>query len=232
MRWLGWVLVGVAVLAGSVHAEEANGERGRAAALFEATSERSFADVEHWTKIFDDPERDQWQRPAEVVKALGLARGMTVADLGAGTGYFLPHLSAAVGEEGCVFAVETEPNLVVHLRERAEKSGAANVVPVLASKDHARLPPASVDLVLIVDTFHHLDERLTYLRRLRQALKSGGRIAVIDWFKRPLPKGPPPEHKLERAQVVEEMQAAGYRLTGEPKILEFQYFLIFAPAGG
>jgi ubiquinone/menaquinone biosynthesis C-methylase UbiE len=152
---------------------------------------------------------------------------MCVADLGAGTGYFLPYLSKAVGKGGCVLALEPEPNLVVHIRERAEKGELENVTPVLVSFDDPRLPDASVDLVLIVDTFHHLDDRLRYLRRLRRALKPGGRVAIVDWFKRPLPEGPPPEHKLARDQVVQEMGAAGYVLNEEPKILPYQYFLIF-----
>jgi ubiquinone/menaquinone biosynthesis C-methylase UbiE len=198
---------------------------------FAATSDQTFGDVAHWQKVFDAPARDGWQRPAEVVQALRLKEGMAVADLGAGTGYFMPYLAAAVGEPGTVFAVEPEPKLVVHLRERAEKSGAANVVPILGSFDNPRLPFRGIDLVLIVDTFHHIDERLDYMRRLRHVLRDGGRIAIIDWFKRPLPEGPPPDHKIDRGQVVAEMEAAGYRLVEEPEILEYQYFLIFAAAG-
>jgi ubiquinone/menaquinone biosynthesis C-methylase UbiE len=194
---------------------------------FQATSHHSFADVGSWEAVFDDPAREKWQKPAEVVEALRLHSGMCVADLGSGTGYFLPYLSKAVGEEGAVLALDTEPNLVVHIRERAEKEKLDNVTPILVSFDNPRLPNAAVDLVLIVDTFHHLDDRLSYFRRLRRALEPDGRVAIVDWFKRPLPEGPPPQHKLTRAQVVEEMTAAGYTLAEEPKILPYQYFLIF-----
>jgi ubiquinone/menaquinone biosynthesis C-methylase UbiE len=152
---------------------------------------------------------------------------MTVADLGAGTGYFSRYLSTAVGESGTVFAVETEPNLVTRLRERAEHERTANVTPVLASFDDSRLPAATVDLVLIVDTFHHLDERLGYLTRLRRALKPRGRVAIVDWQAKPLPIGPPMEHKIAREQVIDEMQAAAYRLIAEPAILPYQYVLVF-----
>lgn len=197
-----------------------------------ATSHRRFDDVEHWKKIFDDPRRDEWQKPEELVAALGLKPGMTVADLGAGTGYFLRYLSVAVGEQGSVFAVEVEAKLLERIRERADNDADRNIVPVLASSDDPRLPHGAVDLVLIVDTYHHFDDRLTYLRRLARVLKPGGRMAIVDWFKRELPEGPPPSHKLSREHVLGEMRAAGYELVAEPTFLPYQYFLIFARDGG
>ncbi len=197
--------------------------------LFSATSRHPFDDVAHWRRVFDDPERDRWQRPAEVVAALGLAAGMAVADVGAGTGYFNRYLSGAVGEKGRVFALETEPNLVAFMLERAEAERTANVVPTLTSFDRARLPRAGLDLVLLVNTYHHLDRRREYLDRLRPALKEGGRIAIIEWQKRPLPVGPKLDHKLARSQVLEEMEIAGFQLAGAPELLPYQYFLVFRP---
>lgn len=193
-----------------------------------ATSQQSFGDVPHWVSVFDDPARDRWQKPREVVRALAIRPGMRVADLGAGTGYFSRHLSAAVGPAGTVFAVDTEPNLVAHVRERAEKEKTPNVVPILASLDNPRLPVESADLILIVDTFHHLDDRLVYARNLRRFLRPGGRVAIIEWQTRELPVGPPADHKLPRAEVMEEMTAAGYELVAEPDVLPYQYFVIFA----
>ena len=151
-------------------------------ALFEATpgSRHDFADVEHWRRVFDDPARDAWQKPRELVAALGLRPGMWVADLGAGTGYFSRYLDAVVGPTGVVFAVDTEPNLVAHLRARAEQERTASIIPILASLDDPRFPPHALDLVLIVDTYHHLDHRLAYLRRLGGTLKAGGRVAIVD----------------------------------------------------
>jgi ubiquinone/menaquinone biosynthesis C-methylase UbiE len=193
----------------------------------DATSHRSFADVESWTKVFDDPARDEWQKPAALVSALGLAPGATVADLGAGTGYLSRYLAASVGPGGTVLAVDTEPNLVRHLRDRAEKERTPNVVPVLASADNPRLPAGGVDVVLILDSYHHLDDRLTYARGLRRFLRPDGRIAIIDWQKRPLPVGPEMDHKLAREHVLDEMNQAGYELAAEPDVLPYQYFLIF-----
>lgn len=197
--------------------------------LFAATpgSDHDFADVDHWRRVFDDPARDVWQKPRELVAALAITPGMWVADLGAGTGYFSRWLDAAVGPAGVVFAVDTEPNLVAHLRTRAEREQTTRVIPVLASRDDPRLPPRALDLVLIVDTYHHLDHRLAYLRRLGGALKTQGRVAIVDWQQHDLPVGPPPEHKLARTQVIAEMQAAGYVLTAEPALLPHQYVLIF-----
>jgi ubiquinone/menaquinone biosynthesis C-methylase UbiE len=194
----------------------------------DATTHHAFDDVEQWTKVFDDAGRDAWQRPDEIVRALALRAGAAVADLGAGTGYFSKRLAAAVGSDGVVFAVDVEPNLVVHLRERAEREKTANVVPILASPSNPRLPPGSCDVVLVVDTYHHIDDRLTYFRNLRRVLRANGRVAIVDWQKRPLPVGPEMEHKLDRAVVVDEMKRSGFRLVAEPDVLPYQYFVIFA----
>lgn len=194
-----------------------------------ATATHRFDDVAYWTSVFDDPERDAWQKPAALVAALAIPAGATVADLGAGTGYFEPHLSRAVGPGGAVLAVEVEPNLVAHLRQRAEREQLANVSPLLASLDNPRLPPASADLILIADTYHHLDRRREYLPQLARALRPGGRVAVVDWKPGRLPEGPEPAHKLPPDQVVAEMEAAGFTLGARPDLLPYHYVLIFHP---
>lgn len=207
-----------------------NGVHAHAPGAHDATARHSFEDVEHWKRVFDDPARDAWQKPAELVAALGLAPGATVADLGAGTGYLARYLSSAVGTSGTVLAADTEPALVEHLRRRAEAEGLANLVPILASADNPRLPAAASDVVLVVDTWHHIDDRVAYARRLASALKPGGRVAIVDFHKRELPVGPPLDHKLAREQVIDEMTQAGYRLATEPDVLPYQYFLVFTPS--
>ncbi len=206
-----------------------------------ATSHRRFDNVSQWTRVFDDPARDEWQKPDALVAALGLTPGMTVADLGAGTGYFSRRLSEAVGPEGSVLAVDVEPRLIAHLRQRAEREQTANVVPILASLDNPRLPRAGIDLLLIVDTYHHLDHRRRYLPLLARALRAGGRVAVVDWQPGELPVGPEPDHKLPPEQVIAEMRDAGFALVAQPDLLPYQYVLLFAapsrsrdgePAGG
>lgn len=193
-----------------------------------ATSDRVFDDVPYWERVFDDPKRDAWQKPAELVAALDVRPGMAVADLGAGTGYFERFLSRAVGPRGTVYALEVEPKLVAHLRARAEREGTANVVPVLTSKTSARLPAGGVDLLLVVDTYHHLDGRVAYMERAADVLRPDGRVVVVDWHKRPLPEGPEMDHKLAEEQVVAEMERAGYRLLARPDVLPYQYVLVFA----
>jgi ubiquinone/menaquinone biosynthesis C-methylase UbiE len=202
----------------------------------DATMHHAFTDAEGWSKVFDAADRDDWQKPADVVAGLAIRPGMIVADLGAGTGYFESRLSSAVGPAGLVLAIDPEPDMVKHLGGRARKDGLGNVLPVLGLPDEPFLPRGRVDRVLIVDTYHHIDDRLAYFGRMRDALAPGGRIAVVDFHKRPLPVGPPPEHKLEREFVVNEMTQAGWRLADEKTSLPYQYFLIFEPvakpAGG
>jgi ubiquinone/menaquinone biosynthesis C-methylase UbiE len=193
--------------------------------------DHSFAEVDRWEKVFDDPARDDWQRPGEVIAALGLRPGAVVADLGAGTGYFAIPLARAVAPGGRVLAIDTEPNMVEHLGKRAAADGVAGVEPILAAPDDPRIPAGAADAVLIVDTYHHIHDRIGYLRRLRASLAPAGEVVVIDFHKRPLPVGPPPEHKMAREHVIDEFLEAGYELAREETFLPYQYFLRFRPAG-
>jgi len=195
----------------------------------DATARHPFDDVERWVRVFDDPGRDAWQRPSLVVEALRLRPGMVVADLGAGTGYFLPYLAKALRPGGIILAIDPQPEMVRHLAERTHEAKIAGVVPVLALPDDPFLPEGRVDRVLIVDTYHHIDDRTGYFRRMRRALAPGGRVVVVDFHKKPLPVGPPPEHKLERDFVVKEMTLSGYDLADEKDFLPYQYLLVFAP---
>ncbi len=223
-------LIGALLLAGACTLANGEPEPSHSAdahAPGRATSHRSFADVERWSKVFDDPKRAEWQKPDEVIAALNIKQGQEVADLGAGTGYFLAPLARAVGSDGTLYAVEVEASLVDHLRQRAEAGELDQVIPLLASKDNPRLPRGRLDLVVIIDTFHHLDRRAAYLPRLAEALTPTGRVAIIDWRKEELPEGPPLDHKLARDEVIAEMKASGFTLLESPEILPYQYFLVF-----
>jgi ubiquinone/menaquinone biosynthesis C-methylase UbiE len=183
-----------------------------------------FENAEEWAKRFEAPERDTWQKPDEVVKALALPPDAKVADIGSGTGYFAVRLARAV-PQGRVYGVDIEPDMARYLGERAKREGLGNLEAVLGEPADPKLPEP-VDVVLIVDTYHHIGGRVAYMRRLGEVLKPGGRVVVID-FREQSPKGPPREHKLLPEQVLGEMESAGYRLAQMHDFLPDQYFLVF-----
>ena len=197
-----------------------------AAAQTPHTHHHSFGDAEKWSKIFDDPERDAWQKPHEVIQALALKPDAIVADIGAGTGYFTMRL-AHMTPKGRVYGMDTEPAMVKHLANRAKQAGLANVTAALAKPGDPSLPEKA-DLILFVDVYHHVEDRERYFRRLQEALRPGGRLAVLD-FRLDSPVGPPKKARIAPERVKEEMKRAGYALMQEHGFLPNQYFLIFRP---
>lgn len=193
------------------------------------TIDHSFEDVERWVEVFESADRAAWQKPSEIPAALGLKEGMTVADIGAGTGYFERHFAQAVGPAGRVYAADIEPKMVEYMKARAVREKTPQVIPVLAAADDPRLPDAALDRIFICNTWHHIGDRVEYLERLRRALRGGGRLAIVDFHKRDLPVGPPTEHKLSREEIVAELAEAGWSLAGESDLLPYQYLLIFTP---
>lgn len=187
------------------------------------------ADLSSYIAHLADPQRDAWQKPDEVVRALGLVPGQTACDIGAGPGYFSLRLAAAVGARGRVYAVDVEPQILAALQERLAQSGARNVTPVLALADDPLLPEAACDLVLVVDTYHHFPEPPAYLKRLARLLRPGGRLVNIDYHKRPTPVGPPLQHRIAREDFLKDAAGAGLRLVAEPTFLEHQYYLVLQP---
>ncbi|MCG6924737.1 MAG: class I SAM-dependent methyltransferase [Acidobacteria bacterium] len=175
----------------------------------------------------DDPARDEYQKPDEVVRTLALREGETVADIGSGTGYFTLRLARAVGESGRVYAVDVSPDMVRHLNRRLRDEGVRNVVTVLCEPDDPLLPDASVDRFVIVDVWHHIEGHPAYLEKLKRMLRPGGQVVHIDFQKRDTPVGPPTSEKIARSDLVEEMEAAGFRLSAEHDFLPYQYFLVF-----
>lgn len=185
-----------------------------------------FDDPEKWARVFDDPDRDQWQKPRDVVAALNLPHDAKVADLGAGTGYFTMRLAYAV-PNGIVYGIDTEPTMVKYLEDRAARMQLANVKGVVCPLDDAAIPEP-VDLVLIVDTYHHLSDREAYFRKLKDSLAPNGRIAIID-FTKEASMGPPVRERLTPGEVNSELTVAGYKLTQTFEFLPQQYFLVFQP---
>ncbi len=189
---------------------------------------RLHQDSRAYIAALEDPARDAYQKPHEVVMALGLKEGERVADIGSGPGYFALRFARHVGASGLVMAVDISPEMIVDLNRRIRDAGLANVRTILAAPDDPLLLPASVDLVFICDTWHHIGGQAEYLANLRKALKPGGRVVIIDFKKEETPVGPPMEMRVARDQVVHELEQGGFRLASEPTFLPYQYFLVFA----
>lgn len=184
-----------------------------------------FNNPEAWAARWETPERDAWQKPDEVVAALNLPIGAKVADVGAGTGYFATRLARAV-PDGKVFASDLEPEMVEYLQARAVREGLRHMTAVQADEDDANLPE-QVDLVLMVNTHHHISERPAYFRKLAEDVAPRGRIAIID-YRPDAPMGPPPEHRLPADAVERDLSEAGFRVVERHAFLPHQYFLVFS----
>ncbi len=175
----------------------------------------------------DRAEREIEERPRLAVKLLKLEPGQTVADIGAGTGYYTELLSKAVGSKGRVYATEIQPEMVRLLDERVRRKRLANVETVLATETDPRLPPESLDLALMVDVYHELASPQQVLRRLREALKPGGRLVLIE-FRKEDPRVPiREEHKMSVAEARAEVEPEGFRFEGVLNDLPWQHILIF-----
>ncbi|MFB3923954.1 MAG: class I SAM-dependent methyltransferase [Terriglobia bacterium] len=183
--------------------------------------------AEDYIKVLEDPGRDEWQRPDEVVDSLGLRLGDEVADLGAGSGYFTIRLAHAVGQSGKVYAVDVDPKLLEYIERRAQEEKLENIQTILADPNDPKLGSNSVDLIFICDVLHHLNDRDKYYPQLLRALRPSGRLVDIDFHKRKLPVGPPEEMKIDRKDVIKEFEGQGLQLARELDFLKYQYFLIF-----
>ena len=183
-------------------------------------------DPEESTTSFDDPKRDEWQMPSRVIAALALRPEASVADVGAGTGYFSLRLARAV-PKGTVYAVDIEPAMLDFLSKRATTERVTNIVTVKADASSPNIPKP-VDAILIVNTYHHLPSRVAYFGALKQSLTPSGAIAIVD-FRKDSPAGPPVEFRFEVSQIVSEMTLAGYRLDAQHDFLPRQNFLVFRP---
>lgn len=186
-----------------------------------------YKDAERWAASFESKERDAWQMPEKVIAALKLSPNAKVADIGAGTGYFPVRLAKAA-PKGVVYAIDLEPNMVAYVEARAKKEGLANLRGVVAAEDDPKLPEP-VDLVLNVNTYHHLEDRPAYFRRVAKGLREGGRVAIIDF--RPASRmGPPADHKFEEARILGELREACFELQQRHTFLPEQHFLVFTRA--
>ena len=184
-------------------------------------------ELKRW--IYEGGGRDAWQKPDEVMRALAIAPGAHVADIGSGGGYFTFRFARAVGASGRVYAVDIDEDMLRQLGERAHREGLTAVETILAEPHDPKLPAGGVDLIFLCNTYHHLDNHTDYFRRLRGALGPGGRVAIVElrgegWLGRLF------RHSTRKDVLQSEMEAAGYRLEQQFDFLGRQHFLIFSVA--
>ncbi|HEY5624043.1 MAG TPA: class I SAM-dependent methyltransferase [Gammaproteobacteria bacterium] len=186
-------------------------------------------DVQSLIESLLDEARVSELRPDRVISALMLPEDAIVADLGSGPGVFTLPLAQQV-HRGVVYAVDVEPRQLDALRQRLIEADLDNVVPVLASFSTPHLPPAHLDLILVVDTYHHIENRAEYFRQLRSMLRPGGRLAIIEYKSGELPTGPPVEAKLSEGVRADELVEAGYSLLRTFEIHDYHDFELWVPS--
>jgi ubiquinone/menaquinone biosynthesis C-methylase UbiE len=177
-----------------------------------------------------DPARDEKQKPGDLIRAMGLQPGMTVADVGTGIGYMLPFLSRRVGADGHVIAEDIFDDFLASAKQRAENLKLQNVTFVKGTETDPKLPAAGVDIVLALDVYHHFDYPEKMLAAIHQSLKSGGKLVVVEYYKRQeaMPEGRALTHiRLDMPDVIKEIEANGFHLIAEQEhVPDSQYVLI------
>jgi ubiquinone/menaquinone biosynthesis C-methylase UbiE len=190
---------------------------------------RLHTDPKSYIRALEDPKREAYQKPHEVIMALGLRAGEIIADIGAGSGYFAFRLSQHVGEKGRVYAVDVSPDMILHINRRIRELQVNNVISVLAEPDDPLLGDRSVDRFFFCDSWHHIENQTQYLSLMKRMLKPKGEVVMIDFHKKELPVGPPLQMKIAREDLIKQMERNGFGLSKEHSFLPYQYFLVFAP---
>jgi arsenite methyltransferase len=190
---------------------------------------RLHRDPKAYIGALEDPKRDAYQKPHEVLTALNVKPGEVIADIGSGSGYFTFRLAHRVGDKGRIYAVDVSPDMILHINRGIRELKATNVVSILADPDDPLLPDASVNRFFFSDSWHHIDNQTKYLALMKKMLKPGGEIVMIDFHKKDLPVGPPMQMKIAREDLIKQMESNGFRLAKEHTFLPYQYFLVFVP---
>lgn len=187
------------------------------------------SDPKSYIGTLEDPKRDAYQKPQEIMMALGLKPGEVIADIGAGSGYFTFRLARHVGDKGKVYAVDVSPDMILHINRRIRELKVNNVVSILADPDDPLLPDHSVNRFFFSESWHHIENQKKYLSLMKRMLKPGGEIVMVDFHKRDLPVGPPMQMRIAREDLMKQMESNGFRLVKEHTFLPYQYFLVFVP---
>lgn len=177
--------------------------------------------------LLEDPERDTWQKPDEVLNALEIEKGQIVADIGAGSGYLTVKLSERVGATGTVYAVDIQQEMLDYISKRLDGKGLQNVKLLLGDMNDPKLPPGSLDIAIFLSTYHEIAQPVDFIRKIKLALKPHGRIAILE-FSDESPIGPPVKFRLPEEIVINELKQAGFALLQRHAfLLPYQYFLVF-----
>jgi arsenite methyltransferase len=190
---------------------------------------RLHSDPKAYIGALEDPKRDAYQKPQEVMAALGIKPGEVIADIGAGSGYFTFRLALHVGDKGKVYAVDVSPDMILHVNRRIRELKVNNVVSILADPDDPLLPDRSVNRFFFSESWHHIENQAKYLSLMKRMLKPGGEIVMIDFQRKELPVGPPLQMRIAREDLIKQMESNGFRLKKEHTFLPYQYFLVFVP---
>jgi predicted methyltransferase len=177
--------------------------------------------------LLEGPDREVWQRPDQIMDALGIAEGSVVAELGAAGGWFTIRLARRVGPNGYVYAEDIQPQMIEVINRRLPRENLRNVKAFLGDLDDPKLPPNALDAILIVDAYHEMEKPVALLRNAAIALKPDGRIGIVDFNMTGGGPGPAMDERLDPERVIREAQAAGLVLLSRPSFLRYQYMLVF-----
>jgi predicted methyltransferase len=185
--------------------------------------------VDSWIKRFEVESREIWVQRRRIVETAGVRRGMAVADIGAGTGFLTRLLAKEAGKTGVVYAVDIMPSFLDHIAAKAKEEGQDNIRTVLCREDSVELPPSSVDLAFVCDTYHHLEYPRSTLASIHRALRRGGWLVVVDFIRIP---GKSRQWILDHVRagedtVTAEIESAGFERCGEARFLRENYILRF-----
>ena len=181
--------------------------------------------------MLERDEREEFQKPAQVMETLAFRPGERVADVGAGSGYFTVRVARAVGPTGWVLAIDIRQEMLDYVAARLAREKIGNVRLSLVQPEDPQLPPGGIDTVLMVDTIHYVKDLPAYAKKLRPGLAEGGRVVIIDYRPKPWaerPWGPPPEQQVPRERIDEAMAAAGLKPVRAHEFLPEQYFVEYA----
>lgn len=179
--------------------------------------------------LLEDAGRDTWQKPEEILNALDIKEGQIIADIGAGSGYLTVKLSERVGVTGTIYAADIQQEMLDYISKRLVEKGIKNVSLVLGTMDDPKLPPNSLDIAILLSTYHEIAQPIDFMKKIKLALKPKGRLAILE-FSDESPIGPPIQVRLPVDLVINELKQAGFALSQKHTfLLPYQYFLVFSP---